>query len=329
MLKSCLSVILIFIALPSAQAMTCRNLGERTHAKRIERQSPIGFEDYKNLLAMSDAQGANFLTQYSLLSLLDYIDNLKKFNGRMKPSEANETRVHEQINLALVRHPARWQERLDLVHDDSHFRTLDRNSWGFRGPNLVDAFLGYNSYLVTKKEGAYLGDQATGAKERTWTGGAPWSHYEDLQQNFVALDLKDDTKFVDLGAGVGRVGLALMIFHPTANFIGYEYVPGRVKAANAWAKKMGIEDRFQVIEQDLSDPNFQLPIADIFYMYQPFNGTTAKIVMGKLEDLSDRQSFTIISKAMGIYLERPQVETVYDHRGNSTIYHVSPRAVQQ
>jgi hypothetical protein len=128
------------------------------------------------------------------------------------------------------------------------------------------------------------------------TGLGVQSSYASI---LVALDqvrLPQGGTFIDLGSGYGRVGFVIGFLRPDAQFIGYEYVPHRVQAAEDTAKRAGISDHVHFIAQDLSDRSFRIPEADVYYMYDPFSQETYRYVFEQLREIGRRKPITVATK---------------------------------
>jgi precorrin-6B methylase 2 len=133
---------------------------------------------------------------------------------------------------------------------------------------------------------------------------------------------------VDLGAGYGRLGLVLAGHYPEVNFIGFEYVKERVTEGSRILEIYQCQ-RASLIQQDLTDEKFSLPLADYYLIYD--YGTVAHIrqTLKKLEELSSRKKFKVIGRGKGtrslIQYEHPWLADVFDpiHRENFSIYSMS------
>lgn len=97
---------------------------------------------------------------------------------------------------------------------------------------------------------------------------------------------------VDIGSGVGRLGLMLGLLRPEVEFVGMELVEARVDAAHEAAVESGFKN-VEFEQANLADPKVDLPVADYFYMFNPFTPKTADIVTDKLLALSHYQNFQV------------------------------------
>lgn len=135
-------------------------------------------------------------------------------------------------------------------------------------------------------------------KERLYqkSGVGVQSGYSTILLALEAISLNRGAKIVDLGSGYGRVGLVCSLLRPDTQIIGYEFVPHRVDVSNKASEILGLSNRLKFITQDLSDENFSIPDADIYYLYDPFTKETYKYVLDQIVEVSKRQNITIVTK---------------------------------
>lgn len=106
--------------------------------------------------------------------------------------------------------------------------------------------------------------------------------YSEIFNLFRAVGLKPGDTVVDLGAGFGRVGLALATKYPDVTVTGYEIVKDRIAEGARIAKAWGLEHQVHLHEQNLADPKFKPQAADVYYAFNPVSGATFDKI---LEDL--------------------------------------------
>jgi 16S rRNA G527 N7-methylase RsmG len=107
------------------------------------------------------------------------------------------------------------------------------------------------------------------------------------------------TTVVDFGAGYGRVGLVLHSLYPNAQFIGYEVIKQRAKEANRIYQKYNFKNA-QVLTQDILSDNFQIPTADIYFIYDFSDPRNIKQILKKLSSHLNENHFAIIARGQGI-----------------------------
>lgn len=184
---------------------------------------------------------------------------------------------------------ARPEERRELFktlldhvdfHDQSwhHQATID---------SLIDLASGIQtkkiSQEIQKKSRREFNDLHQG--EETYSFAGPellLTPYSEILNLFQAMKLKPGDTVVDLGAGFGRVGLALAVQYPGINITGYEIVKERVSEGARLAKEWNLDSRVHLIEQNLADPQFKPQAADVYYAFNPVSGSTFDKI---LEDL--------------------------------------------
>ncbi len=104
---------------------------------------------------------------------------------------------------------------------------------------------------------------------QTWVGldlqtlQTPYSECLRLVQ---LLRIRPYQPVIDLGAAYGRMGIVIGGLYPKNSFQGYEYVKARVDEGNRIYSELGFT-RCQLVQQDLFDPAFALPEADIYFIY--------------------------------------------------------------
>ena len=104
------------------------------------------------------------------------------------------------------------------------------------------------------------------------------------------------SSIVDLGSGFGRVGLVYSLLRPDIKFIGYEYVPHRVEVSSNAARSLDLEANLRFKVQDLSSQLFKIPIADVYYLYDPFTEETYQYVLKQITELSKKRKITVVTK---------------------------------
>ena len=136
------------------------------------------------------------------------------------------------------------------------------------------------------------------AKERLYqnAGVGVQSGYSTILLAIHNIELDQGSKIIDLGSGYGRVGLVCTLLRPDIIFIGYEFVPHRVKAANNACQAFGLQKSLSFIVQDLSLETFKIPDADVYYLYDPFTKETYAYVLQQIADLSKRKAVTTVTK---------------------------------
>lgn len=169
------------------------------------------------------------------------------------------------------------------------------------------------------------------AGSQTWIGLDPQTlntPYEELIKLCEVLKPKPGTHMVDLGAGYGRLGLILNEYAKDVRFTGYELVKERVDEGNRVFKELGLS-HYQMITQDLTSPDFKIPEADYYFIYDYGKVAHIRETMKQLEVMADKIKFKVIARGKGsrsiIEHEHPWLSQVFDvhHEENFSIYSMS------
>ncbi len=134
-------------------------------------------------------------------------------------------------------------------------------------------------------------------KERLYEGAGlgVQTSYSSILLALERANPANGARIVDLGSGYGRVGFVLGLLRPDVDFIGYEYVEHRVENSKGVAKRAGLQ-RTTFVTQDLARRDFKIPVADIYYMYDPFSPETYGTVLDQLIEVGKRLQITIVTK---------------------------------
>lgn len=131
------------------------------------------------------------------------------------------------------------------------------------------------------------------------------SGYSTVLTALRYLNPSKNSRFIDLGSGYGRVGFVVGLLRPDIDFIGYEYVPHRIDVSNKTSKNFELQDHVHFHTQNLSQIDFKIPEAEIYYLYDPFSKETYQHVLSQLVEISHRKNISIVTKgnARGWLLE--------------------------
>ena len=145
-------------------------------------------------------------------------------------------------------------------------------------------------------------DRNPSEKVRTSSGTAKWSQPSPygwqsspkyLTSLFKYLNLENGVSIVDVGSGYGLPGLLIGLLYPNVNYIGYEIVPERVEYAQAKAKELELHN-VRYFKQDMSAANFEIAPAEYYYLYDPVNVNTLKLVIQKMYLANNGREFKVI-----------------------------------
>jgi hypothetical protein len=104
---------------------------------------------------------------------------------------------------------------------------------------------------------------------QTWVGldiQTLQTPYSECLRILQLLKLRPYQHVIDLGAAYGRMGVVIGGLYLKNWFTGYEYVNARVDEGNRLYQELGFA-RSKLIQQDLFDPSFKLPEADVYFIY--------------------------------------------------------------
>lgn len=172
-------------------------------------------------------------------------------------------------------------DRKRLAHHQDFYMTPKANDVIRRQhANMVDRILGFRlKYIEEMLVAEARGFEPDGSHEtwgpglhngvQTWVGldlQTLQTPYSECLRILQLLKIKPYQHVIDLGAAYGRMGIIIGGLYIKNSFIGYEYVKARVDEGNRIFKELGFA-RSQLIEQDLFDSQFELPEADIYFIY--------------------------------------------------------------
>lgn len=90
--------------------------------------------------------------------------------------------------------------------------------------------------------------------------------YTELRLLLERLKLQGGEFIVDLGAGYGRLAFVIGKHHPNVRFCGYELVTERVREGCRILESFAYS-QVELKIQDLTETGFELPAADIYFLY--------------------------------------------------------------
>lgn len=90
--------------------------------------------------------------------------------------------------------------------------------------------------------------------------------YSECFRIFQLLKIKPYQHIIDLGAAYGRMGVVIGGLYIKNSFTGYEYVKARVDEGNRLYRELGFS-RCKLQQQDLFAKDFELPMADVYFIY--------------------------------------------------------------
>ena len=180
----------------------------------------------------------------------------------------------ESVSLSL-------KDRIALIGHLEFFQTPKANDVIRRQhAQMIDKILGFRlRYIEEMLIAEARGFDPDGSHEtwgpsmhegvQTWVGlelQTLQTPYSEILRILQLLKLRPYQHVVDLGAAYGRMGIIIGGLYLKNSFAGYEYVKARVDEGNRVFQELGLK-RSQLHTQDLFASSFDLPEADIYFIY--------------------------------------------------------------
>lgn len=161
-----------------------------------------------------------------------------------------------------------------------------------------------------------------------WIGLAPDSlqtPYTELRAILARVAPAVGAQVVDLGAAYGRMGHVVGRHHPGTRFVGYELVAERVVEGQRSLERFGYPG-VQLLQVDLSEPDFAMPDADIFFMYDFGSRRAIEKSLNDLKVIAAKRTITVVGRGRSsrdaIERNHPWLSQVIkpEHLGHYSIY---------
>jgi hypothetical protein len=181
----------------------------------------------------------------------------------------------------LEGNPLSLSDRKTLLQSPDFFQTPKANDVIRRQhANMVDKILNFRvKYIEEMLVNDARGFDPDGSHEtwgpamhegvQTWVGlelQTLQTPYSEILRILQLLKIKPYQHIIDLGAAYGRMGVVIGGLYLKNSFAGYEYVKARVDEGNRVYQELGLR-RSQLFTQDLFAKEFELPEADIYFIY--------------------------------------------------------------
>jgi len=106
-------------------------------------------------------------------------------------------------------------------------------------------------------------------------------------------------KWCDLGAGYGRLGFVVGVVCEPSEFIGLEYAQLRVNEANRLYKLMDLS-QCRLVQADLADEHFDLPLSEVYFIYDFGSRPDVEIVLKKLQVIAASHKIIVIARGRAV-----------------------------
>lgn len=169
-------------------------------------------------------------------------------------------------------------------------------------------------------------------KPQTWSHLDPQQFqtpYCELRCVLHQLNPKPQERIIDLGCGYGRMGFILHRHYPECDFVGFEFDSTRVKIAQKAFERFKApqsEPRVRIQEQDLTQTDFQLPEASLYFLFDYGETASIRKTLRDLQNLALRKSIKVVGRGRAtrhlIQNENPWLSQVHDpeHTQHYSIY---------
>ncbi|MBS1962097.1 MAG: hypothetical protein JST04_07775 [Bdellovibrionales bacterium] len=182
-----------------------------------------------------------------------------------------------------------------------------------------DRALGFRIEECEAAVRARIDAEAGGIRRQTWAHLSAQSFqtpYAELERIVADADPEESLdRWIDLGAGYGRLGIVLSELRPRARFLGLELVPERVAEGRRIYASLGIDPE-TLRQGDLADAT--IPVADLYFVYD--FGTREEIAraLDSLREYARRAPIRVVGRGRAV---RDQIEREHPWLGAV----VSPR----
>jgi hypothetical protein len=134
-------------------------------------------------------------------------------------------------------------------------------------------------------------EQGTWLHLRTESYNTPYRVFRD---SIASLNLPEGSVVVDMGSGLGRMGMVVGAHFPQFKYVGYEFHEFRLRPSSENANAFGF-DNVQYIQADFSSPELNLVDGDVFFFYYPNNNPgVMAAAMEKIHQIAKRKKVRIL-----------------------------------
>lgn len=206
------------------------------------------------------------------------------------------------VNIKRLIYERSFFELPSSIHPREHSKLIDE-ILGFNiyeiEKGLLQEYKAYNDYSsVDENKNYYPGTQA-------WIGlhpeilQTPYSELLDFLE-IILSHCPNVSKFVDIGAGYGRLGIIVNLLKKSGEFIGYEIVPARANEGNRVFDYLDISDSCHIYSSNVLDDTFIIPESDVYFVYDFSDPTDIRTLLDKLSKMMDNSKFFVVARGKGI-----------------------------
>ena len=261
-----------------------------------EREEPAHFGNFVKKFFKSELSPILFLHATLESSVLEDTDEMRiNLTLIQKLLLIEVSRLEKEDHAAFATECLKLMTEIFEFEQQLHNKYEDKNeavSLSFdRTFDIIDHIFNFD-YKAELHSG-----QTDPTDERIFQGSGvgAQSSYNTIISALNFLRLPQKARLIDLGSGFGRVGFVISLLRPDISFTGYEYVSARVEKANAAIQKLGIAKQL-FYQQDLSSPEFKIPEAEVYYLFDPFTTETYKHVVSQLNEMASKRKIMIVTK---------------------------------
>lgn len=264
-----------------------------------ESSAPDEFSKFMEIAFERELSPLSFLKNYLATPSRADLKRIESFSKRIAQEvkksverlDSVSYRAFAASGMQVMARMVNFESNLALGADTPEIKGLLENSL-YRMFDDMDALLG----IEYKRESELKTDIKPGERLYEGAGAGVQTSYASL---LIALDKASPSqgaRVMDLGSGYGRFGFVIGLSRPDISFTGYEFVPHRVEVAAKAAEALGLSDHVRFVAQDLSDRDFMIPEAEVYYMYDPFTPSTYRHVFQRLKEVAKKMEIVIITK---------------------------------
>ncbi len=203
-------------------------------------------------------------------------------------------------------------DKLSSLIAQSDFFSKPNNLSAKDHSKVIDRVLGYRTnkieqkllrkykayYKVTDEDDRKKHFQGT----QTWIGLNPQvlqTPYSEISRFLSFFKKYSPKKIIDFGAGYGRIGIVMNAIFPNAEFVGHEIMPERLNEANRVFHDLNLTN-CKVVQENILDDDFQIPKADIYFIYDFSDPMDLRIILNKLSKKLYRDRFFLVARGEGV-----------------------------